>query len=62
MGLATLYTSLAITPCIRAATPCYQARTLWGGLINNCRNVVRGSDTRAPHPHPLLSLLPRPVC
>ena len=22
-----------------------EARTLWGGLINNCRNVVRQSNT-----------------
>ena len=39
-----------------------EARTLWGGLINNCRNVVRQSDTRAPHPHPLLPLLRCPMC
>ena len=47
MEPATLYASLAATPCTRAATPCIQARTLWGGLINNCRNVVRRSNMRA---------------
>merc|ERR1719504_280011 len=25
-----------------------EARTLWGGLINNCRNVVRQSNTFFP--------------
>ena len=41
MGPATLYASLAATSCI-------QARTLWGGLINNCRNVVRRNMRATP--------------
>ena len=39
-----LYLSLTLT--FSTLTP-NQARTLWGGLINNCRNVVRRSNIRA---------------
>ena len=40
-------------PCTPHARPmhaawCLQARTLWGGLINTCRNIVRQSNSFFP--------------
>ena len=49
----------AATPCIRAAPLYMQARTLWGGVINSCRNVVRQSN-RATPPSPAPLPLPYP--